>query len=51
VPAIVDSIEATEAALVDAEPQVIVSDRPTLLAVLAIVLLAGLLVVVWRARL
>jgi Ca-activated chloride channel family protein len=51
VPAIVDSIEATEAALVDGEPQVIVSDQPTLLAVLAIVLLAGLLVVVWRARL
>lgn len=51
VPAIVDSIEATEAALVDSEPKMIVSDRPTLLAVLAIVLLGGLLVVVWRARL
>jgi hypothetical protein len=51
VPSIVDSIEATEAALVESEPKVIVSDQPTLLAVLAIVLLGGLLVVVWRARL
>jgi Ca-activated chloride channel family protein len=51
VPAIVDSIEATEAALVDDEPKSTVSDQPMLPAVLALVLLAGLLVVVWRARL
>jgi hypothetical protein len=51
VPTIVDSIEATEAALVDSEPKTIVSDQPTLLTVLALVLLAGLLVVAWRARL
>jgi Ca-activated chloride channel family protein len=51
VPAIVDSIEATEAALVEVEPKMIVSDQPTLPAMLAIVLLGGLLVVAWRARL
>jgi Ca-activated chloride channel family protein len=51
VPSIVDSIEATEAALVDDEPTLIVSDQPTVFAVLALVLLAGLLVVSWRARL
>jgi Ca-activated chloride channel family protein len=51
VPAIVDSIEATEAALVDDEPKSTVSDQPLLPTVLALVLLGGLLVVVWRARL
>ncbi|WP_374945396.1 VWA domain-containing protein [Agreia sp.] len=51
VPTIVDSIEATEAALVDEKPKVVVTDQPTLLAVLATVLLGGLLVLVWRARL
>lgn len=51
VPTIVDSIEATEAALVDEEPKLVVSDQPTLLVVLAFVLLGTLLVVVRRARL
>ena len=51
VPAIVDSIEATEAALVDDEPQLLVTDQPVIFTNLAIVLLGALLVVVWRARL
>ena len=51
VPAIVDSIEATEAALVDDEPQLLVTDQPTLFTILAIALLGALLIVVWRARL
>lgn len=51
VPAIVDSIEATEAALVDDEPQLLVTDQPVIFTILAIVLLGALLVVVWRARL
>ncbi|MDN4638955.1 VWA domain-containing protein [Agreia sp. PsM10] len=51
VPAIVDSIEATEAALVDDEPQLLVTDQPTIFAILALALLGALLIVVWRARL
>lgn len=51
VPAIVDSIEVTEAALVDDEPQLLVTDQPVIFTILAIVLLGALLVVVWRARL
>ncbi|SMG36285.1 vWA domain-containing protein [Agreia pratensis] len=51
VPTIVDGIEATEAALVDDEPKLIVSDQPTPLVVLSLVLLASLLVLAWRARL
>lgn len=51
VPAIVDSIEATEAALVDDEPQLLVTDQPVIFILVALVLLGALLLVVWRARL